>query len=84
MQLNQFLPEATSPYLKKAIDPALMTFSEYHNLVNPDHKMHDSKAYDSDLKDLNRYDDADSYAKLMNTINKNGITFEVRMKATDR
>lgn len=80
-ELNK-LTEATSPYEKKLIDPALLTWNEYEKIVNPDYKSHPSDAYDSDVEDLNRYDT--EFETLLNRIKVNGLRFQVRMKTEDR
>jgi GNAT superfamily N-acetyltransferase len=58
MKLIQTLLEATiKSGLKKnsnLIDPALLTYQEYAELVNPDRKTHGSDAYDSSISDFNR------------------------------
>jgi hypothetical protein len=84
MRIGQILKEATRPYIEKVVDPALMTFSEYYNLVNPQDKFHPSDAYDVDLKKLNAYESVDDYQNLINTITINNIVFEIREKADDR
>lgn len=78
------LNEATRPYIKKIVDPALLTFSEYLKIADPDGKSHPSTAYDYDVKGLNRYENSADYQKLLNTITVNGIQFEVREKQIDR
>lgn len=84
MRYSEFITEATRPYVEKIIDPALMTFGEYLKIADPDGKMHPSTAYDYDVERLNRYETPEEYQKLLNTITKNGITFEVREKQIDR
>lgn len=78
------LHEATRPYIKKIVDPALLTFSEYLKIADPDGKSHPSTAYDYDIEKLNRYENSQDYQKLLNTITVNGIQFEVREKQIDR
>lgn len=78
------LHEATRPYIKKIVDPALLTFSEYLKIADPDGKSHPSTAYDYDIEKLNRYQNSQDYQKLLNTITVNGIQFEVREKQIDR
>lgn len=77
------LNEATRPFVQKAIDPALMTFSEYRELVDPDQKSHPPDAYDSDLEDLNSYQGPEDYETLLNTIKRHGLEFEVRRNTRD-
>jgi GNAT superfamily N-acetyltransferase len=84
MRLIQFLNEATRAFQPKLIDPALMTYEEYYALVNPKDKFHPSTAYDSDVAQLNQYQSASDYQKLLNTITRNGLMFEVREMAKDR
>ena len=78
------LNEATRSYVKKIVDPALLTFGEYLKIADPDGKSHPSTAYDFDVERLNRYETAADYQKLLNTITVNGIQFEVREKQIDR
>lgn len=78
------LYEATRPYVKKAVDPALMTFNEYLKVADPESKSHPSTAYDFDLADINRIYKVTEFPKILNTITVNGIQFEVREQKSDR
>jgi hypothetical protein len=60
-------------------DPSLMTFSQYRDLVDPEHRTHSSDSYDVDLEQLNREGSAE-YPKIIQRIRKNGLEFVVRMK----
>lgn len=85
MRYNQFsLTEATRPYTKKTVDPALMTFAEYRDIVDPDHKSHPSSAYQTTVKRLNSFAKAEQYPELVNTTRRNGIVFEIRKQTEDR
>ena len=77
------LLETTRPYQEKIIDPALMTFGEYRDMVDPDHKMH-PPSYDFDLEKLNKYQKPEDYQDVINTVKRRGIEFELRKLTTDR
>lgn len=83
-KMSESLVEATRPFQQKIVDPALMTYEEYYDLVNPGDKFHPSTAYDSDVDQLNQYQSPQDYQKLLNTITRNGLQFEVREQAKDR
>lgn len=76
--------ETTRPYTQKIIDPALMTYQEYRDVVDPDHKLHPSDAYDTNLEELNRYQSPEDYDTLVNTITRHNLRFEIRKKTIDR
>lgn len=78
--------EATTDYVRKLADPALMTYREYYKLVNPEDKYHPSAAYESDVESLNKWDHnkKDLFPKLIRRIKINGITFEFRLQTEDR
>lgn len=79
-----FLFEATREYVKKVVDPALMTFDEYRDLVDKEHKGHPSTAYQSNVEDLNRYNSVNDFETLLNTITRKGLDFEIREHEHDR
>ncbi len=77
--------EATDQYIEKKIDPALLTWEEFYQLVNPSHKHHSSDAYDVSLADLNEFNNKPSdYPTLLYRKIIKGIQFEFRMKQIDR
>lgn len=78
------LYEATTPFVEKVVDPALMTFWEYVKLINPEDKLHPSNAYKVSIDQINETFDAKDYETLLNQIKRHGIEFEVRMQTTDR
>jgi hypothetical protein len=84
MRLHQIIKEATRPFVEKVVDPALMTFSDYYKLVNPQDKFHPSDAYDVNVEKLNKYETPNDYQNLVNTITINNIVFEIREKVDDR
>ena len=81
--------EETHRFIEKIIDPAVMTFSEYYNLVNPSGKFHDSDAYDSELSTLphlnsGTYGNRSTYTELVQRKKVNGVVFEIRLKKKDK
>jgi hypothetical protein len=68
------------------VDPALLTLKEYTRLANKSGKSHPDEAYNWTLDKMNQLhgNPTEEYPKLVNTITKNGITFEVRAKVIDR
>jgi len=80
--LNEsLLLEATSPYIQKVFDPALLTFKEYAAAINPRDMWHPDSAYQYSLSENDlestRYE---IYNTLINRVKKNGLIFELRMK----
>lgn len=73
--------EATGPYIKKLVDPALLTFPEFYELVNPRGKGHPNSAYDYPLSKMT--DPKSKFPTLLYRKPINGITFEFRLKKTD-
>lgn len=78
--LNEnLLLEATSKYIKKIFDPALLTFKEFSSSINKQDAWHPHSAYqyslNNDMENI-RYAD---YETLINRIKKNGLFFELRM-----
>ena len=79
------LTEATRPHEQKAIDPALLTFKEYTNLINDEGKMHSSGAYKWSLeKDTFKKNQPSEYPKLLQSVKLKGIQFDFRLKTEDR
>jgi hypothetical protein len=78
------LQESTIPHEKKIVDPALLTFKEYYNIVNPKDKFHPSDAYSMDLKKLNSgtYGTRADY-KPVKRITINNIKFEIGIRKED-
>lgn len=77
--------EATQPYIKKKVDPALLTFKEWYDLVNPKNKDHPDEAYSFTIKEKqSEYQDKKNYPKLLNNIKIHNIDFEIRMKIIDK
>ena len=59
-------------------NPALLTFQEYQEVVNPDGKGHPEDAYDWDLEKANRTPLSDRKdLKLIQTISRKGIEFKI-------
>ena len=81
---DQSINEATMEYKKKLVDPALMTFQEYRDIVDEKHKSHPASAYDTDLASLNGYSSAKNYPELLNSIIQHGLVFDVRKHTRDR
>lgn len=78
------LMEATSSYVRKQVDPALMTLDEYRKLVDPDEKSHPDSAYDWSIADKKWRPDRDRFSKLLRRVKINGIYFEFRLQMEDR
>ena len=91
---ESLLSEATSKYVKKVIDPALMTWQEFHdNIINPQDEWHESTAYSRNNNyeyakqnslSADGYMNIKKYPILVNTITVNGRRFQVRKKQTKR
>lgn len=81
----QTLIEATQEYTKKVIDPALMTFQEYHDFLNPKNKWHSDRAYDWSLEQMQgfRYNRYREFPILLNRIRIQDQSFEVRLQRKD-
>lgn len=81
MQFQIWL-EATEPYIKKLIDPALLTFKEFYDKINKSHKTHRSGAYDWSLSKMTekKY----GYPIPLFTKKINGISFEFRQSKHDK
>ena len=67
----------------KSINPALLTFEEYHDLVNPKHKEHPDSAYQADAAELASADylQKENFQKLLKRVRIKGIMFEFRLHA---
>jgi GNAT superfamily N-acetyltransferase len=74
--------EATEEYVQKKVDPALMTWQEFWELVNEKGKYHSSDAYNHPLSSFNKT--RNDYPNLLYRKKINGIIFEFRYKKTDR
>lgn len=91
---ESLLLEATAKYVKKIIDPALMTWEEFHDkIINPSNRWHESSAYSRDNNyeyaeshkdDEDGYMNIKSYPILINNITINGKLFQVRKRKTKR
>lgn len=73
--------EATAPYIEKIIDPALLTWTEFWKLVNPDDKWHPEDAYNWSVHQMKQQ--KSEYPTLINRRDINGISFEFRMNKQD-
>jgi hypothetical protein len=73
--------EATQPFKDKLFDPALMTFQEFWQYVNPGSKYHSSSAYNWSINKMN--ENKSDYPKLLYRKTINGISFEFRVKIED-
>lgn len=62
------------------IDPALLTFREYVDVVDGN-KTHPDDAYKTTLKKLNRIHSKSKFTKLLQRTKVNGIYFEIRLYA---
>lgn len=74
--------EATDQFIDKLIDPALLTFKEFWQLINPEDKYHRSDAYAHSLKDMK--DNKSKYPTVLFRKIINGISFEFRILKKDR
>lgn len=74
------LPQLHNP---ENIDPALLTFQEYHDIVNNKGKMHCNSAYDYDLKRLESYR-KENYPTILKRTLVSGLEFEFRLKKEKR
>lgn len=75
--------ETTQDYVPKKVDPALMTFQEYYELVNPKDKYHPRNAYDMDLSKINEFMRKTDFDIPIQTVRVNNIMFEIRMRKED-
>jgi len=72
--------EATHEYIRKAVDPALMTFDEYERFLNPKQKQHPDSAYQSTREKLSSYIRYDDYKTLLNRKKLGPHWFEFRLR----
>lgn len=62
----------------------LLDFMSYYKIVNPQDEEHDENAYPTDLNKLNEFNKIENFNILINQFKKNGISFELREKITDK
>jgi hypothetical protein len=74
--------EATNNYKSQLFDPALMTWKEFYNAVNPQCKTHGDNSYDFPLSKFR--DNKSKYPTVLYRKLINGISFEFRMFKKDR
>lgn len=65
----------------RQVDPALLTFDEYWEMVDPKKKTHPNSAYDVSVADLNQYDyqRKENFPRLLRRIRRHGLDFELRL-----
>lgn len=80
MEFKHWL-EATTDYTEKIVDPALLTYEEFWEKVNPRSKSHSSDAYDWSLPKFKQT--KDKYPTLLFRKEINGVSFEFRMLKQD-
>ena len=73
---------ASTPYVEKKVDPALLTYQEFSELVNPGGKGHPSSAYDWSMDQMDGQ--RERYPTLLFRRNVHGIAFEFRLEKKDR
>ena len=78
-QIIEAMSNALPVWNPKQVDPALLTFKEWYNIVNPTEKHHPSSAYDVDVESLNRYDNKEKFTRLINRIKLAGLDLEIRL-----
>ena len=78
-QIIEAMSNALPVWNPKQVDPALLTFNEWHEIVNPTEKHHPSSAYDVDVESLNRYDNKERFTRLINRIKLAGLDLEIRL-----
>lgn len=74
--------EATDPYVASKADPALLTWDEFHTLVNSRGVSHPSSAYDWSLSEMKGK--PEEYPTLLFRRTIRGIGFEFRSNKIDR
>ena len=73
------LKEETTKYVKKILDPALMTWDEFHKAINKQGEWHPETAYKTTYEINNKTDnDKKNYPKFVNRFISNNIEFELR------
>lgn len=75
VERHEILPDRNP----RGINPALLTFDEYHKLANNTDKWHPDSAYDATLAKLNSYNPKSKYTKLYRRIKIHGLLFEIRL-----
>lgn len=80
MKFRSYL-EATEPYIEKIVDPALLTWEEFWEKVNPKGKWHPEDAYNWSIHQMKQK--KTEYPILLNRREINGIFFEFRMNKQD-
>jgi GNAT superfamily N-acetyltransferase len=67
------------------MNPALLTFKEYHELVNPARVSHDDSAFSkASCIDISHEEKINKFPHLINNFYRNGIHFEMREEVIDR
>lgn len=77
------MPDLDLPddYNPRQINPALLTFDEYRQLVDRDQKCHPSSAYDFTLEQMNQFhSDPADWPRLVRRLTRNGLVFEIRLR----
>jgi GNAT superfamily N-acetyltransferase len=80
MEFRQYL-EATEPFKDKLFDPALLTWEEFWEKVNPHNKWHPDSAYDWTLDKFK--EKKTNFPQLLFRRPINGINFEFRVHQED-
>ena len=84
------IKEATSNFIRKETDPALLPFEEYYKIANERNKFHPSEAYDTSLEKLKQEtswldkDEPESKKTLENRFSLKGLNFELYKEVTDK
>lgn len=73
--------ESTTPYYEKIFDPALLTFQEFWEKVNPSDKYHSESAYNLSISEMKS--NKSEFPILLNRKTINNVVFEFRLKKTD-
>lgn len=77
--------EATRPYVKKLVDPALSTSEELYDILNKEGASHPSSAYRFSVDDKNNIETPKTnWPEFLQNKKINGINFEFRIKKTDK
>lgn len=76
--LNEDIAELT--HNPREIDPALLTFSEYRDVIDAQHKSHPSKAYDVGLAQLNDFFKLEDYRRVLRRVRVNNLAFTIRLQ----
>lgn len=85
--LESFLTEATQHYVKKLVDPALMTWKEFYHSINDEDKHHEpSRLYQSNYAEAKKqsYKQKKLFETFINRIKINGRYFEIRKHSEKR